>query len=198
MTQTTPKGRPLDDELTGRVLNEVRDALDAVGYVNLKIEKVASAVGCGKTTIYRRWPTKAELVAAAILDGVDPGATPDTGDVVEDLVEHAWQHVRNFKPDGQFTPKHNRTLLAMFDAEVVPLIEERYMKKRHAMGREILARAVARGQMSSSLDQDLIIDTIAGLTLFRLSLKPDARVHSDDELKDSYRKLVRSLVASPD
>lgn len=197
MTQTTPKGRPLDDELTGRVLNEVRDALDAVGYVNLKIEKVASAVGCGKTTIYRRWPTKAELVAAAILDGVDPGATPDTGDVVEDLVEHAWQHVRNFKPDGQFTPKHNRTLLAMFDAEVIPFIEERYMKHRHVMGREILDRAVASGQVASGLDHDLIIDTLAGLTLFRLSIKPDARVHTDAELKDSYRKLVRSLVASP-
>ena len=72
------------------------------------------------------------------------------------------------------------------------------MKKRHEMGREILDRAVARGQLSESLDQDLIIDTIAGLTLFRLSLKPDARVHSDVELKDSYRRLIRSLVASPD
>lgn len=198
MTQATSKGRPLDDELTGRVLNEVREALDAVGYVNLKIEKVATAVGCGKTTIYRRWPTKAELAAAAILDGVDPGETPDTGDVVEDLLEHAWQHVRNFKQDEQLTPKHNRTLLAMFDAEVIPLIEARYMKKRHAMGREILERAVARGQLSDRLDQDLIIDTIAGLTLFRLSIKPDAKVHNDAELKDSYRELVRSLVASPD
>lgn len=180
------------------MLNEVREALGDEGFVNLKIEKVAAAVGCDKTTIYRRWPTKAEFVAAAILDGVDPGETPDTGDVVEGLVEHAWQHVRNFKHDGQLTPTHNRTLLAMFDAEVIPLIEARYMKKRHAMGREILDRAVARGQASSSLDQDLIIDTIAGLTLFRLSLKPDARVHSDAELKDSHRKLVRSLVASPD
>lgn len=197
MTQATTKGRPLDDELTGRVLDEVREALAAEGFVNLKIERIAAAVGCGKTAIYRRWPTKAELVAAAILDGVDPGQTPDTGDVVEDLLEHAWQHVRNFKPDGQLTPTHNRTLLAMFDAEVIPLIEERYMKKRHAMGREIMDRAVARGQMSRNLDQDLIIDTIAGLTLFRLSLKPDARAHSDAELKDSYRKLVRSLVASP-
>lgn len=198
MTQATPKGRPLDDELTGRVLTEVREALDAVGYVNLKIEKIAAAVGCGKTTIYRRWPTKAEVAAAAILDGVDPGETPDTGDVVEDLVEHAWQNVRNFKPEGQQKATHNRTLLAMFDAEVIPLIEARYMKKRHVMGREILDRAVARGQVSESLDQDLIIDTIAGLTLFRLSLKPDARAHSDAELKDSYRRLIRSLVASPD
>lgn len=197
MTQATPKGRPLDDELTGRLLEAVRGTLNAVGFVNLRIEKLASAVGCSKTAIYRRWPTKAELVTAAILDGVDPGVTPDTGDVVEDLVEHAWQHVRNFKPEGEATPSHNRTLLAMFDAEVIPLIQSRYMNARHAMGREILERAVSRGQLSAELDQDLIIDAIAGLTLFRLSVKPDAKAHNDIELKDSYRRLVRSLVASP-
>lgn len=197
MTQATPKGRPLDDELTGRLLEAVRGTLNAVGFVNLRIEKLASVVGCSKAAIYRRWPTKAELVTAAILDGVDPGITPDTGDVVEDLVEHAWQHVRNFKAEGEATPSHNRTLLAMFDAEVIPLIQSRYMNARHAMGREILERAVSRGQLSAELDQDLIIDAIAGLTLFRLSVKPDAKAHNDVELKDSYRRLVRSLVASP-
>lgn len=197
MTQATPKGRPLDDELTGRLLEAVRGTLNAVGFVNLRIEKLASSVGCSKAAIYRRWPTKAELVTAAILDGVDPGITPDTGDVVEDLVEHAWQHVRNFKPEGETAPSHNRTLLAMFDAEVIPLIQSRYMNTRHAMGREILERAVSRGQMSAALDQDLIIDAIAGLTLFRLSVKPDAKAHNDVALKDSYRRLIRSLVASP-
>lgn len=197
MTQATPQGRPLDDDLTGRVLAATRESLEDVGFVNLRIERVASAVGCSKTAIYRRWPTKAELVASAILDRVTLGETPDTGDVVEDLVEHAWQHLTNFKHDGEPKPKHNRTMLAMFDAEVIPLIEDRYMKKRHVMGREILTRAVARGQLDSRLDQDLIIDAIAGLTLFRLSIKPDTKVRNDAELKDSYRTLVRSLVASP-
>lgn len=197
MTQATPQGRPLDDELTGRVLDEVRNALEANGFVNLRIEKIARAVGCSKTAIYRRWTSKAELVAAALLDGIDPGVTPDSGDVVDDLVEHAWQHLSNFRQDGPPGSSRNGILLALFDVDVIPLISERYMKQRHAHGREILQRAVARGQISSDLDQDLTLDAIAGFTLFRLSIKPDAKASNDSDLKDSYRRLVRSLLNLP-
>ncbi|MDN6605909.1 TetR/AcrR family transcriptional regulator [Brevibacterium sp.] len=200
MTQATSKGRPLDDELTGRVLNEVRVALEINGFVNLRIEKIAGAVGCSKTAIYRRWPSKAELVAAAVLDGIDPGDAPDTGDIVDDLVEHAWQHLTNFRRDrsvrgdGSQGGSRNGILLSLFDVEVMPLISERYMKQRHAQGREILQRAVTRGQISSDVDQDLTLDAIAGFTLFRLSINPDAQASSDADVKDSYRRLVRSLL----
>lgn len=192
--QATSKGRPLDDELTRRVLNEVRHLLEAKGYVNLRIEKIAVAVGCSKTAIYRRWPSKAELVAAAILDGIDPGVTPDSGDVIEDLVEHAWQHLSNFRQDSTVGNSRNGILLSLFDIEIIPLISERYMKQRHAHGREILQRAVNRGQISSDIDQDLTLDTIAGFTLFRLSIKPVAEASTDSALKDSYRRLARSLL----
>lgn len=195
MADSAPKGRPLDDELTGRVLETVRDILDGSGYVNLRIEKVAAAVGCSKTAIYRRWQTKAELVSAAILDGIDPGIIPNTGNVVEDLVEHAWQHLTNFRQDATPGQRQNGILLSLFDVDVIPLISERYMKQRHTNGREILQRAVDRGEISTELDQDLILDAIAGFTLFRLSIKPDAKASSDAGLKDSYRQLVRSLLA---
>lgn len=200
MTHATLKGRPLDDELTGRVLNEVRGSLDAVGIVNLRIERVATAAGCSKAAIYRRWPAKAELVAAAIVDGLDVSPTPDTGDIVEDLVAHAWQHLLNFRhkgtSEGKVAPDDSRNgvLLALFDVDVIPLISEQYMKQRHAQGREILQRGVTRRQIGSDIDQDLTLDAIAGFTLFRLSIKPDAKADSDAELKDSYRRLVRSLL----
>jgi AcrR family transcriptional regulator len=139
MTESTTKGRPLDDDLTRRVLAAVRSQLEEHGFVNLNIEKIASAVGCGKTTIYRRWPTKPELVAAAIVDGLRLGELPDTGDVVEDLVEHAWQNLENFRRSKD-EAKNNGLLLAMFNMDVIPIVSESFMKVRHAMGREILSR----------------------------------------------------------
>lgn len=196
MTQLTPRGRPLDDELTARVLDEVRTRLDAVGMVNLRIENVAAAVGCSKTAIYRRWPNKAELVAAAILEGISIGRTPDSGDVVEDLVEHAWQHLVNFRQEGASERRQNGVLLALFDLEVIPLISEGYMQARHVIGRDILERALIREQICADLDHDLILDAIAGFTLFRLSVKPDSKAHTDAEMKDSYRRLIRSLLSS--
>jgi hypothetical protein len=51
--------------------------------------------------------------------------------------------------------------------------------------------------MSDELDHDLIIDTLAGFTLFRITLKPDPRRSDDAELRDTYRSLVRSLVGHP-
>ncbi|WP_025776654.1 TetR/AcrR family transcriptional regulator [Brevibacterium sp. VCM10] len=193
MTESTTKGRPLDDDLTRRVLAAVRSQLEDSGFVNLNIEKIASSVGCGKTTIYRRWPTKPELVAAAIVDGLKLGDMPDTGDVVEDLVEHAWQNLENFRRSKE-EAKNNGLLLAMFNMDVIPIISDSFMKVRHAMGREILSRAVERGQMSDEVDQDAIIDALAGFTLFRVTLKPDLKAHDDEELRGTYRSLVRSLI----
>lgn len=192
-----PKGRPLDDELTGRVLASVREGLEDGGYTNLRIERIASAVGCGKTAIYRRWQTKAELAAAAILDGVELAEPPDTGDVVEDLLVHAWRHLENFRRPQALERKQSGVLLALFDVEVLPLISERYMHRRHEMGRAILEAAIARGEISGDIDADLVLDSIAGFTLFRLAVRPDAKAATDAELKVSYRTLIRSLLTIP-
>ncbi len=191
MTQDTPKGRPLDAELTARVLAAVRADLDEFGYMNLRIEKIAADLGCGKTAIYRRWPSKPALAAAAILDGFALGEMPDTGDLVDDLVAHAWQNVDNVR--GSRT-HGNGLLLAMFDMDVMPLISEAFMQKRHAMGRAILARGVDRGQLRSDLDHDVILDTLAGFTLFTLTQRDDDPPRSDAEMLTTYRSLVRALV----
>lgn len=196
MTQPTTKGRPLDAELTARVLAAVRAEVEANGLTNLRIEKLASTLGCGKTAIYRRWPTKPELVAAAILETFDLGEQPDTGDVVEDLVAHAWQNVENVRRSHDARARGNGLLLAMFDMDVIPLISEGFMERRHAMGTAILDRAVDRGEIGPDLDHDLILDALAGITLFRLTLRPDRPQGTDAEIQDTYRTLVRSLVGA--
>lgn len=191
------KGRPLDDELTARVLRYVRESLEDEGFTHLRIERAASAVGCGKTAIYRRWRTKAELAAAAILDGIELGESPDTGDVVEDLLIHAWRHLENFRRPQARERDHNGILLALFDVEVLPLISERYMQRRHEMGRKLIETAITRGEISAAIDVDLVLDAIAGFTLFRLAVKPDAKAATDAELRASYRTLIRSLLTIP-
>ncbi|GAA1796691.1 TetR/AcrR family transcriptional regulator [Brevibacterium celere] len=196
MTQATPKGRPLDPELTDRVLAAVRAEVAEHGFMNLRIESIATTVGCGKTAIYRRWPTKPELVAAAILDTLELGEMPDTGDVVDDLVAHAWQNIENFRRSLGVRTHGNGLLLAMFNMDVIPLISADFMEERHARGRAILARAVDRGQMSAALDHDLILDALAGLTLFTMTLRTESPPPDDAALTDRYRTLARSLVGA--
>ena len=59
----------------------------AVGYVNFTYEGVIKRVGTSRTVLYRRWPTKLQLVMAAALDyqGAHPIIVPDLGNVRDEL-----------------------------------------------------------------------------------------------------------------
>src|SRR3954464_9891698 len=73
----------------GRSERVVRDVLGAAakelartGYAALRVDGVAAAAGVNKTTVYRRWPTKPELVRAT-LQALTQGSmtTPDLGSI---------------------------------------------------------------------------------------------------------------------
>lgn len=87
MTVTQP-GRPRDRQLDRAILTAARDLLAAGSYAELSMESVAAHAGVGKKTVYRRWPSKAPLVAEAVLEAYGgSGSFPvaDTGDIRADL-----------------------------------------------------------------------------------------------------------------
>lgn len=184
-------GRPQNDELTEKILGETQRVLQVSGYSGLNIEHIAAATGCGKSTIYRRWPNKAELAAAALILRCKMGELPDFGNVVDDLIEHAWQNAENQMPD----PSTVSAPHAMWAAVVVPEVREifarSFLAPRREMGREIMRRAIARGEMPDSTDIDAVIDLIAGVTLHRNLMQNIAMKKQD------FRPIVEALVASP-
>jgi AcrR family transcriptional regulator len=68
------------------VLTATAEELSRVGYSSLRVEDVAARSGVNKTTIYRRWPTKPELVGAALRAVWEPPDVPDTGSLRSDFV----------------------------------------------------------------------------------------------------------------
>ena len=81
-------GRPRDPEVDRAILQATLKLLTDRGYAGMSIEGVASAAGVGKTAIYRRFPSKAELAAAAIGSLRESwGPLPDTGSARSDIVE---------------------------------------------------------------------------------------------------------------
>lgn len=83
-------GRPRDHSRDALLLQATLAVLAESGYDGLTIDKVAGRVGAGRATVYRRWPTKADLVLDAVrgLSGADVGldSLPDTGCLRQDLV----------------------------------------------------------------------------------------------------------------
>ena len=89
-------GRPRDDRLHRAILDATRDLLTAGSYAELSMESVAARAGVGKKTLYRRWSSKAPLVAEAVLEAYGgSGSFPvaETGDIRADLQAWLEEHV---------------------------------------------------------------------------------------------------------
>src|SRR5436309_11083116 len=80
------------------VIQATFEELVRVGYGGLSIEEVAARAGVNKTTVYRRWPTKGELVTAALVS-LPPqfGTLPNTGSFRGDLTESIHLAARVFR-----------------------------------------------------------------------------------------------------
>src|SRR5215469_3968513 len=78
-----------------RALSAATEILRREGYSRLTMERVAAESGVAKTTLYRRWPTKAALCMELYLDVAERELSdPDTGDVVRDLEQIAATVIR--------------------------------------------------------------------------------------------------------
>ena len=75
----TGRGRPRDQERTAAILDATHDMMKSKGWNDLTMGDIAKAAGCGLATIYRRWNTKEDLVAAAMRDRPLP-LIDETGD----------------------------------------------------------------------------------------------------------------------
>ena len=60
------RGRPRREGADETLLAAARELLDEAGYAAFNVDVIAERTGIAKTTIYRRWPTKGALVAAAL------------------------------------------------------------------------------------------------------------------------------------
>jgi AcrR family transcriptional regulator len=151
------------------VLSAAGEILQDEGYAGLTMERVAAKSGVAKTTLYRRWPTKAALCMALYLDVAGRELRdPDTGDVARDLKQIAETVVHLQKrtvagpafigliAEAQASP-HTRTA---FLAE--------FADRRREITRQVLRRAIERRQLRADTDIDLVIDVIGGATTFRL------------------------------
>jgi AcrR family transcriptional regulator len=166
------RGRPRDRALDERILEQVVALLGSRGYAGLTLDELAARSGVAKTTILRRWPTKAAVAAAGVerltLQSVD---VPDSGTLRGDL--HALLHgaVDTFvRGRGQFIPRLLRE--AGHHPEISDLLDAVLHTRRQGY-RRVLAGAVARGELDPSVDQELLIDMLIGPLWTRLLITRD-------------------------
>jgi AcrR family transcriptional regulator len=166
------RGRPRDRSLDDRILEQVLALLGSHGYAGLTLDELAERSGVAKTTILRRWSSKAAVAAAGVerlaLQSVD---VPDSGSLRGDLHALLLGAAETFaRGRGQFVPRLIRE--AGHHPEITDLLFTVIHTRRQAY-RRALALAIARGELDPSVDQDLLIDLLIGPLWTRLLITRD-------------------------
>lgn len=162
-----PPGRPRSRRAHRAILEATVELLAERGLSGLTMAAIAERAGTGKTTIYRRWSSKEEVVLAAVEAFVTTITPPDTGALESDLVALLKKTARRYQtPTGQAVLglaaelPHNEQLARAFREDV--------LLPRRAAVREVLERGVRRGDLRADLDPDLVIDLLYGPLNYRL------------------------------
>ncbi|MBE9000270.1 TetR/AcrR family transcriptional regulator [Nostoc sp. LEGE 12447] len=168
----SPSGRPRSIHADQAILQATLDLLAEVGYQSMSIEAIACRAGVGKTTIYRRYTSKEELVADAIESLRDDLAIPDTNSFWGDmdiLIENAAKKIDS--PLGRQTLALI-TSTASSNPQFAEVYWTKYIKLRREAFSKVLERAQSRGEIHKDADVDLIIDLVSGSLYYALIFKP--------------------------
>ncbi|GAA4895445.1 TetR/AcrR family transcriptional regulator [Actinomycetospora straminea] len=187
-------GRPRGATIVAAVLAAVRAELAETGFEGLSVERVARRAEVNKTSVYRRWPTREALVAAA-MEGLleEFGASPDTGSLRGDLHALAAPIAElAARPDGVALL---RAALATTAPGDVRGAARQRVGPPVASASSIVDRARARGEWRDGADPQQAVFTLVGAIVHRTLLE-----HADPtgEWLDGLVDLVhRGVSADP-
>jgi AcrR family transcriptional regulator len=170
-------GTTADDARTGCSRGAAREfaicdaalaLLAEVGYDRMSMDAVAARAHASKVTIYRRWPGKRELVLDAVgsrvADIVEP---PDTGSLRGDII--ATLRVMADGIGGQDAALMAGVLRAMRSTpDLADCVRNQVLERKRYIGRLLVERAVARGELPPGADADVWHEVAPALMFFRI------------------------------
>jgi AcrR family transcriptional regulator len=170
-----PKPRALvrGEPVVRGVMEATMEELAHTGYGALRIEDVAARAGVNKTTVYRRWPTKEELVRAA-LQSLTAGrfVAPNNGSLRADMLEIARAMVAmcsSCEGEGLF-----RMILAAGPDSELMAIAKSMKKANEALPRSVIERAEARGELVPGVDALLLFHVLVSAVHHRIWMEREA------------------------
>lgn len=165
MVLPRPAARPrLEGKRTREVLDVALDVLAEVGYDRLTIDLVAGRAHAGKATLYRRWPSKAELVADALASLDDDARLPETGTLLGDL--RALLSEKQVYDVGRMKIACGVSTAMATDGELRSAVEARVLAPRRALLLRVLEAARQRGEVDDDVDLDLVSSIVPSMMMF--------------------------------
>jgi AcrR family transcriptional regulator len=191
----------LDRSLDGAILDAVLVGLAERGYDQMSMDDVASRARVGKAAIYRRWPSKAAVVADAIAHwrrGLGSVQPPNTGSLRGDIDALAAAVPEMDETEvGMMKVVIGVATAATNDPVLAAALDELVLSQPRRMINVVLDNAVARGEIPAGRDLALIADATLGLNILRaITGRPIDRVFVRRVLEDVILPLATAPTGS--
>lgn len=169
------------------VLKAAAEELADVGYTALRVDDVARRAGVNKTTVYRRWPTKTDLVYDTIHSHMSERSAesfPDTGTLRGDLLAYFETLLKSMQ-----RPLYRGILLTL-NSHVDPALDV-LAKKLRGENRQfrtgLVQRGIERGELPRTVDAELVADLVSSPILLSV-------LHHGEAVSSSYIQAVIDTV----
>ncbi|MFI6333411.1 TetR/AcrR family transcriptional regulator [Streptomyces sp. NPDC050535] len=176
------------------ILDAALDQLSTVGWNGLTMEGVAARAQTGKAAVYRRWPSKEELVADALRAGL-PSLTdsPDLGSVRDDLLELCRRAREAMYSQSGFAL---RSVLYECDASQAERFQDVILggvvePTLHVL-REVIHRGIERGEVRPEAANAYVFDAIPAMMMYRS--KVCASEWNDRDMEEMIDQLMVPLL----
>lgn len=164
-----PAGRPRSEATQQAIIDTTIELLDTVEYRDITIDRIAATAKVGKQSIYRWWPSKAEVVLDAYtakLNRLPPLLpSPDAFADLQDDLKRFFAIMRN-----DLIAKGMRSMIA--EAQLDPGFKEKFYARVARVRCEALRRVFrhgwAIGQFREDIDPETLAHVIHGAFWYRL------------------------------
>jgi AcrR family transcriptional regulator len=159
------RGRPRDPGVEAAILAATFAQLIEVGYAALTIEAVAAAAGVGKTTIYRRWPAKRDLVVAALGRETPFSPLPLDVDARTALAIFVRQAIAMLIDSGAVRILGSLLVEERREPGLLVAFRQRILEPRRGLVEGMLRAGIERAEVRPDIDPLVVTEMIAGAVL---------------------------------
>ena len=197
MTSTPATKRSRPGGRSARVVTAVHAAtlelLDEVGFDGLQLPAVAERAQVNRTTVYRRWPTRIDLLADLLTTFTDDHvADPDTGSFEGDLRALLAAIAAALQSRAIRSILRGATEAAESEPEM-RAAQDAFWERRFQLSCLIVERAVSRGELPAGVDSRSVLEMASGPLYFRALFTAEA---VDDRFIEEVTRRVVTAFAS--
>lgn len=148
------------------VLDAAAELVGECGFGRASIEAISERSGVARSTIYRHWPERSELLVEAVGKRVGPVAAIDSGDLRTDLLQ-VFSHLGSL-----LSSEPTKCVAASFIAEAMrdpelAALHAKFTERRRAASTTLIEKAISRGDLPKTTDPAAMADDLAAPVFFR-------------------------------